>query len=128
MITVAAPQVAVQDGVTVVSLVGPEYENLDERLLDGIRTAVLDIAQAANPPLLVLDLSHTKFFGSAFIEILFRVANRMKNRSGKFAISGLTEYCAEVIHITHLDSLWPVLPNSSAGVAKLKDAVAKLKE
>lgn len=121
MITVAAPQVAVQDGVTVVSLVGPEYENLDERLLDGIRTAVLDIAQAANPPLLVLDLSHTKFFGSAFIEILFRVANRMKNRSGKFAISGLTEYCAEVIHITHLDSLWPVLPNSSAAVAKLKE-------
>ena len=120
MVTTAAPQLAVQDGVTIVSLVGPEYESLDERLLDGIRTALLDIAQATNPPLLVLDLSHTKFFGSAFIEILFRVANRMKNRGGKFAISGLTEYCAEVIHITHLDSLWPVLPNSSDAVAKLK--------
>ena len=121
MIAATAPQVAVQDGVTVVSLVGAEYENLDERLLDGIRTALLDIAQTTNPPLMVLDLSHTKFFGSAFIEILFRVANRMKNRGGKFALSGLTKYCAEVIHITHLDSLWPVLPESSAAVAKLKE-------
>lgn len=121
MFTAAAPQVTIQDGVTIVSLVGPEYENLDERLLEGIRTALLDIAQATNPPLLVLDLSHTKFFGSAFIEILFRVANRIKNRGGKFALSGLTEYCAEVIHVTHLDSLWPVVSESSAAVAKLKE-------
>ncbi len=121
MIAAAAPQVAVQDGVTVVSLVGAEYENLDERLLEGIRTALLDIAQTTNPPLMVLDLSHTKFFGSAFIEILFRVANRMKNRGGKFALSGLTKYCAEVIHITHLDSLWPVMPDTAAAVAKLKE-------
>jgi anti-sigma B factor antagonist len=120
MLAAAAPQVAIQDGVTVVSLVGAEYENLDERLLDGIRTALLDIAQTTNPPLMVLDLSHTKFFGSAFIEILFRVANRMKTRGGKFALSGLTEYCAEVIHITHLDSLWPVLPETAAAVARLK--------
>ncbi len=121
MFTAAAPQVTVQDGVTIVSLVGLEYENLDERLLDGIRTALLDIAQVVAPPLMALDLSHTKFFGSAFIEILFRVANRIKNRGGKFALCGLTEYCAEVIHITHLDSLWPVLPDSSSAVAKLKE-------
>lgn len=121
MFTAAAPQVTVKDGVTVVSLVGPEYENLDERLLEGIRKSLLDIAQSTTPPLMVLDLSHTKFFGSAFIEILFRVANRIKNRGGKFALSGLTEYCAEVIHVTHLDSLWPVVSESSAAVAKLKE-------
>lgn len=121
MFTAAAPQVSVQDSVTIVSLVGPEYENLDERLLEGIRTALLDIAQRVTPPLLALDLSHTKFFGSAFIEILFRVANRVKNRGGKFALCGLTEYCAEVIHITHLDSLWPVVADSAAAAAKLKE-------
>ena len=121
MFTAAAPQVTLQDGVTIVSLVGPEYENLDERLLDGIRTSLLDIAQGLTAPVMALDLSHTKFFGSAFIEILFRVANRIKNRGGKFALCGLTEYCAEVIHITHLDSLWPVLPDSASAVAKLKE-------
>lgn len=118
--TAAAPQLTIQDGVTVVSLVGPEYESLDERLLDRVRNSLLDIAQTTNPPLMVLDLSHTKFFGSAFIEILFRVANRIKNRGGKFALSGLTEYCAEVIHVTHLDSLWPVLPDCAAAVAAVK--------
>ena len=120
MFTAAAPDVTVQDGVTIASLVGPEYENLDERLLEGIRKALLDIAQAVTPPLLVLDLSHTKFFGSAFIEILFRVANRVKNRGGKFALCGLTEYCSEVIHITHLDSLWPVLSDCPSAVKALK--------
>jgi anti-anti-sigma factor len=116
MTGVAAPLISVQDNVTVVALVGAEYENLDQCLLEGIRNSLLDVAQSADPPLLVLDLSHTKFFGSAFIEILFRVANRLKNRNGRFALANLTDYCAEVIHVTHLDSLWPV-------VATTQDAI-----
>lgn len=122
MTGVATPLISVQDNVTVVALVGVEYESLDERLLEGIRTALLEVAEQADPPLMVLDLGHTKFFGSAFIEILFRVANRLKNRNGRFAISNLTEYCAEVIHVTHLDSLWPVVATTAEAVAKLTEA------
>ncbi|MDB5386110.1 MAG: hypothetical protein JWM11_1756 [Planctomycetaceae bacterium] len=119
MTGVATPQISVQHNVTIVALVGVEYESLDERSLEGIRTSLLDIAQQADPPLMVLDLSQTKFFGSAFIEILFRVANRLKNRKGRFALCNLTEYCAEVIHVTHLDSLWPVVSSTDEAVARL---------
>ncbi len=115
-----APTVESQDGVTVIRL-GPDYESLDESLLDELRAVILQVAETADPPRVVLDLSHTKFFGSAFIEILFRAWNRLKARGGAFALSGLTEYCAEIIEITHLDRLWTVFADRDAAVAALRD-------
>lgn len=114
-----APAVDTQDGVTVIHL-GPEYENLDESRLDELRTAIIDIAETASPPQVVLDLSHTKFFGSAFIEIMFRAWKRVDIRGGTFALSGLTPYCAEVVEVTHLDRLWKIFPDRDKAVSALK--------
>ena len=105
--------------MSVISL-GPEYENLDQNVLEELRATILQVAENADPPLVVLDLSHTKFFGSAFIEILFRAWNRMNSRpGGKFCISGLTAYCAEVIEVTHLDQLWTIYKTREEAVAAL---------
>lgn len=114
-----APDVDTQDGVTVIHL-GPEYENLDESRLDELRSAILDVAETASPPKVVLDLSHTKFFGSAFIEIMFRAWKRVDVRGGTFALSGLTPYCAEVVEVTHLDRLWSIYPDRHQAVSALK--------
>ena len=65
------------------------------------------------------DLSYTKFFGSSFIEVLFRVWNRVNGAGGKFALAGLTSYCREVLEITHLDKLWPMLPNADEAVSAI---------
>lgn len=119
MSSTIAPTIAKDNGVTVIQL-GLEYENLDERLLEGLRAIALDVSKSADPPWVVIDLSNTKFFGSAFIEILFRLWNRMNSRpGGQFAISGLTSYCAEVLKITHLDSLWKIYPTRAAAVQAL---------
>jgi anti-anti-sigma factor len=101
------PEVTVDHGITVIEL-GTGYESVDERALDsGLRTSLLQSAEAADPPVVLLDLSHTTFFGSSFIEILFRLWNRLNSRpGGNFAICGLTTYCLEVLRITHLDTLW----------------------
>ena len=114
-----APAVESEDGVTVIHL-GPEYENLDESLLEELRSVILEVAESASPPRVVLDLSHTKFFGSAFIEIMFRAWNRLNARNGTFALSGLTPYCAEIIQITHLDRLWTVYDDRRSAVAELR--------
>jgi len=114
------PEVRVDNGVTVVAL-GPQFENLDEWILDGVRDTLLAVSQKADPPLVVLDLSHTKFFGSAFIEVLFRLWNRLNTREGgQFAISGLTPYCAEVLAITHLDTLWRTFAQREEAVRALR--------
>ncbi len=110
------PQVTTQDGVTVIAL-GRDCENLDEHRLEQLSEIIISTADAADPPLVVLDLSHTKFFGSAFIEIMFRAWNRLNSRpGGSFAISALTPYCAEVIETTHLDRLWPVFDTQDEAV------------
>ncbi|MBA3314171.1 MAG: STAS domain-containing protein [Planctomycetaceae bacterium] len=115
-----APEVETQSGVTVIHL-GREYENLDESLLDELRSVILDVAETAVPPKVVLALSHTKFFGSAFIEIMFRAWKRVQARGGTFAISGLTEYCAEIVEVTHLDRLWTVYADRKTAVAAMAD-------
>jgi len=101
------PEVTVDQGVTVIEL-GSGFESVDERALDtGLRTSLLETAEAADPPVVLLDLSHTTFFGSSFIEIMFRLWNRLNAKpGGNFAICGLTSYCLEVLKITHLDTLW----------------------
>jgi anti-anti-sigma factor len=109
------PDVQKRGDVTVITF-GPAFETLDEFTLDQIREFILNAANSANPAKIVIDLSHTKFFGSSFIEILFRVYNRANAAKGKFALAGLTPYCREVLEITHLDSLWPMLPNAEEAV------------
>lgn len=108
-----------QDGVTIIGL-GPDYENLDDAVLDDLRKLILNAVDDADPPLVVLDLSHTKFFGSAFIEVLFRAWNRIVKQEGEFCLSGLTPYCAEVIDVTHLNRLWSIYKNRDEAVAALK--------
>jgi anti-anti-sigma factor len=120
MTTSRSPNISKQYGITIISL-GSEYENLDEPGLEDLKEKVLDVARNADPPLVILDLSHTKFFGSAFIEVLFRTWNRLKGRdSGRFCISGLTPYCKEVIEVTHLDELWKIFDTLDEAIADLK--------
>jgi len=115
------PDVSRREGVTVVSL-GPEFENLDEHDLDELSSVILDVADNADPRLIVVDLSHTQYFGSAFIAVLFRAWNRVKNEEGgRFCISGLTPYCREVIEVTHLDRLWTLFDSTDQAVAAISD-------
>lgn len=119
------PEVIVDRGVTVVAL-GAGFESIDEQALDkGLRDALLAIADEADPPLVVLDLSHTTFFGSSFIEILFRMWNRLHaQQNGRFAICGLTSYCQEVLKIAHLDTLWPLYADRAAALKALAGDIA----
>jgi len=103
----AAPEV-VMDGRVTVLVLGPAYKVIDEHVLDlGLGDSLIESAQEADPPLVVLDLSSTQFFGSSFIEILFRLWTKLQAREGgRFAICGLTPHCLDVLKITHLDTLW----------------------
>jgi anti-anti-sigma factor len=119
MVSPLTPEIHKCGDVTVITF-GPQFETLDEFALDQIRDFVLEAAKAATPPKIVIDLTYTKFFGSSFIEVLFRVWNRINGAGGKFALAGLTSYCREVLEVTHLDKLWPLLPNKAAAVASIQ--------
>ena len=116
------PSVTSEAGVTIVTL-GPEYENLEESELETLKVALLEVAERAEPPIIVFDLSHLRFFGSALIEALFRAWNHVKARpGGRLSLCGLTGYCREVVEITHLDQLWSIFETRAEAVSSLKQA------
>lgn len=113
------PEVVVDRRVSVVSL-GAGSQSLDEQVLDaGLRDALLEIADEADPPLIVLDVAQTTYFGSSFIEIVFRMWNRLRSKGGNLAICGVTPYCREVLQVAHLDTLWKLYPTRDEAVAGL---------
>ena len=114
------PEVVVAGPVTVIAL-GPAFQIIDEQVLDaGLGESLMEIADEADPPVIVLDLSHTQFFGSSFIEVLFQLWTRLQARTGgSFAICGLTPHCLDVFKITHLDTLWRLFASRDEAVQAL---------
>lgn len=116
----SGPLSVVKEGDVTVVVFGPGQRHLDEVGLEAIQNRLLEIAGEASPPQVVLDMATTEFFGSSFIEILFKVWKSLNTRpNAKFAISGLQEYCREVLEITHLDKLWPLYATRSEAIAGL---------
>ena len=105
-----------QHGLTCVVHVGPEYTNLDDQSLQGFQDRLLECSDLPDTANLVVDLSHTDFFGTSFLEVLFRVWNRIQRKGGNFALSGLKPYPKEVIRVSKLDKLWRLCPNVEAGI------------
>ncbi len=112
-------EVIEQDGVTVVVL-GEEYDNLEEMVLERASTHLLEIAKSAEPPLIVIDMAKTKFFGSAFLGTLFRVWRRLSARNGKMAVCSATGVVAEVLEVTQANRLWAQHATREPAIADLK--------
>jgi len=93
-------------GATILEL-GSAYASLDQQALEELGGAILAEATHANPPLLVLDFSHTRLIGSSFLEILVRAWKRLRQREGHMVLCAMQPFCSEVLRAAHLDSIWP---------------------
>jgi anti-anti-sigma factor len=109
----------VQDGVTVVVL-NESYDNLDDAALKADSDFLLEAASTVDPPLLVLDMSNTKFFASEFLGRLFRVWQRLQKRKGKLAVCAASELCGEILSVTRVDSIWTVTKTRDEAIEQIK--------
>ena len=107
------------DNVKVITL-SERFKNIDEPAVQKLQSLLLDLANDASPPRVTVDLANVDFFGSSFIEVLFRMWNRVHQNKGRFAVAGMTEYCKEVIQVTRLDQLWHVTETVEEAVAYCK--------
>ena len=106
-----------RDGNITFVVFGEELKQLDEVNVANIGDRLVEIAEQTSKPLMVLDMSVTEFFGSSFIEVLFRVWKKLGTKpAAKLGLAGLQPYCREVLSVTHLDSLWPVFESRTAAV------------
>ena len=107
------------DGEITIIEFGDEFEHLSEDVMPAVATAVHDAGEALVPKVL-LDLTCVRFFGSSFIEVLYRLWKQMESRQGRFVLSGVHPYCKEVLQVTNLDKLWTLAPDREAGLAALR--------
>lgn len=115
-------EVQVQDGVTFVR-VGGHYGNFEEDAVEKIREELFAILDAAAEPLLCIDFSRSKYFGSAFMGVLFRVWKRVHSKDGgNFAMCSLTEEASSIIRAAQLQQLWPVCENRDEVIATFRQS------
>jgi len=95
----------------------PPNDALDDEAVEQVAGPLLRAA-AADPPCMVLDLGHVTFFGSSFIELVFRVWKRLKERGGALVLCRLHPHCAEVLRVTKLDTLWTTCATCEEAAAK----------
>ena len=113
-----APHTEQHDGVTVLDY-GPGPHTFHEAEIADLTEPML-AACNAEPPKVVVDLSEVEFFGSSFIELLFRLWKRLSDRSGDFALAGVSSYCQEVLDVTNLDKLWKSYETVDEAVAAMQ--------
>ncbi|REJ70465.1 MAG: anti-sigma factor antagonist [Planctomycetota bacterium] len=104
--------------VTVVHLAS-HYSGLDDPT--DLMAEMLRVADEADPPRLVLDLSATEYFDSQFVEVMVRVWKRIGARGGQMVLAGLSANCSDVIRVLKLDTIWDVYPTPAEAVAALAD-------
>jgi len=98
-----------KNGSLVVFTFGSEFEAIDGSLVNEAEKNLLEAVNDDDCRTLLLDMRNTRFFGSAFIESLIRVWNRLKVRDGSsLRICNLQPYCEEVLTITHLNQIWGI--------------------
>jgi anti-sigma B factor antagonist len=118
----ASPLVQVhQEGMVTVAEFTDAAKLIEEPILERLNQELQVAVEHADPARLVLDLSRTEFFGSSFIETLFRTSRKIQQANGKFALCGVRSYCREVLEITHLDRLWPIYDTRAEAVVALTE-------
>lgn len=92
--------------------------HIDETNVEDVGRHLMTVIQNAEPPRFVLALPTVEFFGSSFIEAMFRAWNRLNSRpAAKLVLCELQPYCREVVEVTHLDRLWPIVGTREEAVA-----------
>ena len=75
-----APTITKEQGVTVIAR-GADYENLNDSGFERSTACCSRRQPTADPPLLELDLSRLRFFGSGFIEVAVSGVERAQRRA-----------------------------------------------
>jgi anti-sigma B factor antagonist len=114
-------QISIRDGVTVVCL-GPDFESLYESELVKLQS-VRELADTASPPVMIIDLSNIKYFGSAFMGFLFAIANRLIQRGdGRLGLCNLAPFARMVLETTKSNTIIGLFESQDDAVSALTSA------
>lgn len=122
MSDVIQPAVSRHGGVMVVSF-GPDSESIYENQISGFRDPLLEQIKAEPPQAVVVELSHTRYFGSAFLAFMnhLRKTLQEQNQDARMGICSLTAYGKTVIKMAQLNQIWEVFDSLEAALDALTE-------
>lgn len=110
--------ISVDRGVSVVHL-GADLDSIYESELTKLQL-VRKLADTASPPVMLIDLSNVKYFGSSFIGLLMATANRLKERGdGRLGLCGLAPFARIAFESTKVDSIFALFNSRDEGLTAL---------
>jgi anti-anti-sigma factor len=97
----------------------PEVERMPENQMEDAARLVLSPLTADPPSGLIFDLSKVDYVGSVFLSFLLRCHKRVKVHGSEVVVAGASPKARELLHMTALDTLWPLYGNRSEAIAAL---------
>ena len=108
--------VTCENSVTVVTL-GPEYESIFGAELGHFQD-VISLADSVEPPLMVMDLRHSNYFGSGFLGVLVQMAKQIKKRpGGQFGVCQVTGLCRDILIGTRMEHYFDLFDTREDAIA-----------
>jgi len=106
-------------GCTLVLKMHHWYDNLDDEALTEAEQTLLACCDDPEAKAVVVDLSNTEFFGTSFLEVLFRAWSRMRKQGRPMVLAGLKGHPLEVVRVTKLDELWDIYDSVDSAIGAL---------
>jgi anti-anti-sigma factor len=95
-------------GEVTVIVASPSLEFMDATLVEPASELMLSPLRGREEPLVIVDLTHLDFFGSAFLQLLLKCWNFARRKGGQMVLAGVSTRARELLHITSLDIIWPI--------------------
>jgi anti-anti-sigma factor len=97
----------------------PALENVGEGLEDLAARLIIEPLKDEVEPVVLFDLSPVDYFGSVFLAVMIRCWKLVLAKSGTMALAGVSDHARELLHITALDTAWPIYADRREAVDAL---------
>jgi anti-anti-sigma factor len=95
-------------GDAVVLRPASDIESINWDVIEQTTQLILKPLRDLPVPLVVVDLTGIKYFGSVFLALLLRVHKQVKARGGELVLCGAKNAARDMLRITALDTLWAI--------------------
>ncbi len=95
-------------GNTVIVTPSSSVESLTWDLVERAADLIMEPLNDQQAPMVVVDLSHVRYFGSVFLALLLRCHKFVKRKGGELVLCGASELALELLRITALDTIWAI--------------------
>lgn len=96
-------------GDTLVLAPGENVSNLTGLDVASEVENVLGEIQRMQATRVVVDLGDAQYFGSYMLELMHRIWRQVRAHGGKMAVCNASPFGREVLQVTRLDTIWPVV-------------------